>query len=66
MIVPFQVDLTDEQRYKNKLESSLRKAKHLSNRMKNFISDIEKTKLKSKDKKAIIDAALGFLDNQNI
>jgi hypothetical protein len=60
MIVPFGYELTAEQRYQRSYLSSLKKAKHLSERMKQLLADIDKSKLKEKDKKAIKDAALSF------
>lgn len=62
MLVPFAYELTLEERYKRSHLSSLKKAKHLSERMKQFITDINKSKMKEKDKKAIKDEALKFFN----
>ena len=64
MIVPFGYALTAEEKYQRSYLSSLRKAKHLSERM-NLLADIDKSKLKEKDKKAIKDAALSFNKKSN-
>ncbi len=62
MLVPFAYEPTPEERYKRSYLSSLKKAKHLSERMKQFLTDIEKSKMKEKDKKAIKDEALKFFN----
>lgn len=62
MLIPFAHEPTPEERYKRAYLSSLKKAKHLSERMKQFLTDIEKSKMKDKDKKAIKDEALKFFN----
>lgn len=64
MLIPFAYEPTPQERYKRSYLSSLKKAKHLSERMKQFITDIEKSKMKEKekDKKAIKDEALKFFN----
>ena len=62
MLVPFAYEPTPEEKYKRYYLSSLKKAKHLSERMKQFLTDIDKSKMKEKDKKAIKDEALKFFN----
>jgi len=62
MLVPFAYEPTPEERYRLSYLSSLKKAKHLSERMKQFLNDIDKSKMKEKDKKAIKDEALKFFN----
>jgi hypothetical protein len=62
MLVPFEYEPTPEEKYKRSYLSSLKKAKHLAERLKQFLTDIEKSKMKKKDKKAIKDEALKFFN----
>jgi len=62
MYSPFAYEPTPEEKYKIAYISRLKKAKHLSQRMKNFITDIDKSKMKAQDKRAIKDEVLKFLD----
>ena len=62
MLIPFAYELTPEEKYKRSYVSSLKKAKHLSERMKQFLTDIDKSKIKEKDKKAIKEEALKFFN----
>jgi hypothetical protein len=62
MLVPFAYEPTPDERYNRSYLSSLKKAKHLSERMKQFLTDIDKSKMKEKDKKAIKDEALKFFN----
>lgn len=62
MVIPFSHQPTEEQRYKYRYISSLKKAKHLSQRVKTFVSDLEKSGLKEKDRKEIIKEVMSFLN----
>lgn len=60
-MIPYGYEPTAEERYKQSYLSRLRKAEHLSARLKQFIDDVNASKLKEKDKIAVKEAALHFL-----
>ena len=63
MMIPFDMELNSPQeKYEHSVRMSLKKAKHLSERMKCFISDLQKSKIKSKDKEEIKKQLLNFIN----
>jgi hypothetical protein len=63
MLIPFSEPSYEELK-KRKLISSIKKAKHLSDRLNNFLSDIEKSTFKRSDKDFIKNEALKFVNTE--
>ena len=61
MLIPFS-ETSYEELKKRKLLSSIKKAKHLSDRLNNFLSDIEKSSFKRSEKDFIKNEALKFIN----
>ncbi len=57
---------TEKERYAYSVQNSLNKAKHLSDRMRNFLADLEKSKLKKTDKDRIKNEVMRFLSELEI
>lgn len=63
MIMPFRFHQpTQQEMYKAALNVRMRKAKHLAERMKLFISDIDKSKMKEVDKEKIKHILMNFTE----
>ena len=67
MMIPFYYGYgpTEKERYERKVQDSLKKAKHLSERVTMFIQDIDKAKFKDNDRnkiKALLKEELSKLD----
>jgi hypothetical protein len=58
MLIPDEFDESMQQIYDKKLRDSIRKAKHLSERVKHFLYDIGKMKFREPDKNKIKDILL--------
>lgn len=63
MLLPFAYEPTPEEKQKRSYLSSMKKAKHLSERIKQFLTDIDTSNMKEKDKKAVKDETLKFFHN---
>jgi hypothetical protein len=60
MLIPYS-ETSYEEIKKRKLLSSIKKAKHLSDRLNNFLSDIEKSSFKRSEKDFIKNETLKFI-----
>lgn len=62
MMIPYGINETYQEKYNRKVRNRMTKAQHLSERIKLFIEDIEKSTLKEKDKSKIKNELLKQLE----